>query len=55
VGAPQAKLTLRNLYSCLDRDGLEQELNSLDNQREASEAYYPKPGPRGLEADPESL
>jgi hypothetical protein len=39
VGGPQAKLTLRNLYSCLDRDGLEQELNSLDNKLEASEAY----------------
>jgi len=33
--------------------GLEQEFNSLDNQREAAEAY--EPGPRGLETDPGPL
>ena len=35
--------------------GLEQEFNSLDNQREASEAYIKSQAPRRLEADPQSL
>ena len=35
-------------------NGLEQEFNSLDNQREASEVYQ-KPVPRRLETDPGPL
>ena len=36
-------------------NGLEQEFNSLDNQREASEAYIKSQAPRRLEAHPRSI
>jgi hypothetical protein len=43
------------IYTRVSTDaGLEQDFNSLDAQREASEAYQ-EPGPRRLEADPDRL
>ena len=36
---PQGEPPLRGLHPRLTEHGLEQEFNSLDNQREASEAY----------------
>ena len=52
-----AKAILRcAIYTRVSTDqGLEQDFNSLDAQREASEAYIKSSGARRLAADPGSL
>ena len=51
----QARLALRDLHPRLDRQGLEQDFNSLDAQREACEAYVKSQAHEGWTADPRPL
>ena len=46
---------MRDLYARLDRPGLEQDFNSLDTQREASEAYVKSQAHEGWRLAPRPL